>query len=261
MTVLAPRHTHIWAPAPRDFYVEPRWCSERLFEAEPFIGRITDPACGTGRIVEAARAGGHCAFGRDLADGHDFLLETRQVASIVSNPPYGIFREFAEHALQLAKYKVALIFPLARVVAAHWLRNTPLARIYLLTPRPSMPPGHVILRGEKPQGGRADFCWLIWSRGFNGNPELRWLHRNGGDDGRPRRNQRAPDHQEMATQTRRTLHRKVATKVQNTAVLTAVAKTEAQPRDRDREIPRGDDRETRINRSVGSNQTQSGQQP
>jgi hypothetical protein len=168
VTALAKRNAHIWAPAARDCYVEPEWCSRRLFEAEPFVGEIVDPACGTGRIVTAARAYGHCATGFDLATGNDFLLKTRPFSNVVSNPPYSIFREFAEHALRLARHKVALVFPLARVVAARWLEQTPLARIYLLTPRPSMPPGDVILRGEKPQGGRVDFCWLVWSHGHNG---------------------------------------------------------------------------------------------
>jgi hypothetical protein len=65
-----------------------------------------------------------------------------------------------------------------RLNAARWLSHTPLARIYLLTPRPSMPPGHVILAGEKPGGGSQDFCWLVWSRHHIGPPKLHWLHRD-----------------------------------------------------------------------------------
>jgi hypothetical protein len=43
-----------------------------------------------------------------------------------------------------------------------------------------MPPGVVILRGEKPGGGKTDFCWLILTRGHEGSPTLAWLHRDGG---------------------------------------------------------------------------------
>lgn len=51
---------------------------------------------------------------------------------------------------------------------------------WLMTPRPSMPPGHVIARGEKPGGGKMDFCWLVWDRSYHqGAPELRWLRRDG----------------------------------------------------------------------------------
>jgi len=178
--VAIPRKSHIWSRQVTDWYVEPQWCSQRLFDSESFVGEIIDPACGTRRIVQAARDHGHCAAGFDITEGHDFLLSEQRVANVCSNPPYSRFREFAEHALQLARYKVALIYPLARIVAARWLRETPLARIYLLTPRPSIPPAELILRGEKPCGGRVDFCWLVWIQGFNGRPELCWLHRDGG---------------------------------------------------------------------------------
>jgi hypothetical protein len=50
--------------------------------------------------------------------------------------------------------------------------------VWLLTPRPSMPPGEVIARGEKPGGGKTDFCWLVFDRTHSGPPELRWLHRD-----------------------------------------------------------------------------------
>jgi hypothetical protein len=40
-----------------------------------------------------------------------------------------------------------------------------------------MPPGESILRGEKPQGGRFDFAWLVFDQGFVGCPTMVWLHR------------------------------------------------------------------------------------
>ena len=74
--------------------------------------------------------------------------------------------------------KAALIFPTARLNAAHWLRELPLRRIWMMTPRPSMPPGHVILGGEKPKGDRRDYCWILLERGYAGRPETHWLHRD-----------------------------------------------------------------------------------
>ncbi len=68
--------------------------------------------------------------------------------------------------------------PVGRLNAAHWLKGTPLARVWLMTPRPSMPPGHVITRGEKPGGGKVDFCWLVWTRGRTAPAEMRWLRRD-----------------------------------------------------------------------------------
>jgi hypothetical protein len=69
-----------------------------------------------------------------------------------------------------------------RLNAARWLAATPLARVYLLTPRPSMPPGHVIAAGEKPGGGTQDFVWLVWDHDYAGAPTLHWLHRDRKDN-------------------------------------------------------------------------------
>jgi hypothetical protein len=71
------------------------------------------------------------------------------------------------------------VFPTARLNAAHWLKGTPLRRVWMMTPRPSMPPGHVIARGEKPGGGKMDYCWLVWEQGHEGAAEIQWLRRDG----------------------------------------------------------------------------------
>jgi hypothetical protein len=83
-----------------------------------------------------------------------------------------------QHSLLLAERKVAIVFPVARLNAAHWIKGTPLRRVWLMTPRPSMPPGHVIAAGHKPGGGKVDFCWLVWEHGCTGAPELHWLRRD-----------------------------------------------------------------------------------
>jgi hypothetical protein len=181
------RKSHIWAREADEHYVEPAWCSERLLDEEEFLGRIHDPCCGFGTIPEAAQRAGFDATGADLIDrGYErgrlanFLISPTHHDNIICNPPFNIAQAFAEHALRIARLKVAIIFPTARLNAAHWLRDTPLQRVWLLTPRPSMPPGHVIAAGEKPGGGKTDFCWLVFDRGFVGTAEMRWLRRDAG---------------------------------------------------------------------------------
>ena len=179
---------HAWVAEPDGWYVEPAWCSKRLFEVERFVAEcVDDPCCGIGTIARAAEAAGYSVQASDLRDRgygfateEDFLTSTMRRSNIVCNPPFHDIERFARHALAHTAYKVAFIVPVARLPAARWLRETPLARIWLLTPRPSMPPGHVILAGEKPGGGTADFCWLVWEQGYAGRPELRWLHRDEG---------------------------------------------------------------------------------
>lgn len=163
--------------------------SERLFAVESFDGPIWDPCCGFGRIPTSAIKAGHTAVGTDIVDrGYcdftgklDFLASNNAYApNIVCNPPFNIAGRFAKHAVTMDGVdKVAMIFPTARLNAARWLAETPLARIWLLTPRPSMPPGHTIAAGEKPSGGKVDFAWLVWTRGRLGPPVVQWLHRDG----------------------------------------------------------------------------------
>lgn len=170
-------------------YIEPQ-CNERLFEVEKFKGAIWDPACGIGRVAEAARRAGYRTIATDMIDrGYPrldacidfFCCESPRTQNIVCNPPFDICDHFVRRALHLASGKVAMIWLARRLNAARWLANTPLACIYLLTPRPSMPPGHVIAAGEKPGGGTQDFCWLVFSHKHKGPPTLHWLCRDGGN--------------------------------------------------------------------------------
>jgi hypothetical protein len=178
----------IWERDKDDFYCEPFWCSAALFAAEPFENTVLDPACGLGRIVDAARSYGLQAIGTDKVrrsvacrDVVDFLSCAAPGCDIVSNPPFGIADLFVRHALAVSRSKVAMLLPATwhfGAKRAAWLKTTPLRRIYALTPRPSMPPGAVILAGGKPGGGTKDFAWYIWLRGYQGPVEACWLSRD-----------------------------------------------------------------------------------
>jgi len=179
-----------WSRHPDDWYVEPPWVTEQLFLHEIFEGCVVDPACGLGHIVTAARLAGLTACGTDIkrrAAGFgiaDFFQVARSAPNIVSNPPFRFAMAFTGHALNLAERKVALLMPASWVQAegrSRWLSQTPLRRIWLLTPRPSMPPGPAFVSGEGPRGnGTTDYAWLVWERGYTGAPEIGWLRRNTG---------------------------------------------------------------------------------
>ena len=168
--------------------MEPTWVSIRLFEVEDFDCSqvLLDPCAGFGRIADAAKAAGYTVIAADIIDRgypgclvQDFLDRKSTPPTVVGNPPFKAVEPFAHHALKLGARRVALLFPTARLNGARWLRKLPLRRIWLLTPRPSMPPGYVIARGEKPGGGKTDFTWLIFERGYTGKAEIDWLHRDG----------------------------------------------------------------------------------
>jgi hypothetical protein len=185
------RLAHNWQRDENDWYVEPEWCSCRLFQEEKFNGEIDDPCCGWGRIVRSALDVGYRVKASDIVirqsgDAEvdrlkyqtDFRDRDEPTDNIVCNPPYRVLPDFAERALKLARRKVALIFPVARLNAAGWLANAPLLRVWLMSPRPPMPPGSYLEAGHKPGGGRVDFCWLIFEHGCSGEAEVRWLHRD-----------------------------------------------------------------------------------
>jgi hypothetical protein len=119
-----PRHAHIFSRDKDDRYVEPEWCSRRLLEEETFRGNIHDPAAGTGRILVSARAAGFKTTGADVSPlrsdirAIDFFKDRKERHNIICNPPYGVLREFALHALNLTRRKVAFLVPLARLNAA-----------------------------------------------------------------------------------------------------------------------------------------------
>ena len=201
--MLVRRDTHIFEKEQHGHYVEPAWCSQRLLEAEYFGPRgslILDPACGWGTILRSALDAGFKAAGIDVVDRlqrnelkldfaqfykRDFLSEDKfpiwaPIQSIICNPPFDYVREFCERAIDLVESKVAMIMLLRRIPAAHWLNNLPLETIYMLSPRPSMPPGAWIAAGNKPGGGTQDFCFLVFNRQGRRSryPSVKWLHRD-----------------------------------------------------------------------------------
>jgi hypothetical protein len=197
------RNTHIWEADPHGHYPEPLWTSARLFEVESFGGKgtlILDPCSGWGRIPYNAVAAGYSAIGMDIVDrqheplahnGFEFIrgdflkdpLPIDSVWSAVFNPPFtgDCIQEFVERALAIVKYKVAALVPIRRLPAAHWIERKPLESIWILTPRPSLPPASYIRAGNEPGGGGQDFAWLIFNlQTLIDSPRTRWLHRDRG---------------------------------------------------------------------------------
>lgn len=198
-----PERSHIFTKAAHGWYQEPAWVSRRLFQVESFDRdqdfsncTIYDPACGVGTILHEAQASGYDTFGSDIVKrfrgrstfefhkcdwlkpeigtpGHD--------VAIVCNPPFDHVEAFCRKAIELKVTKVAMIMLVRRLPAARWLQELPLRRVWLLTPRPSMPPGEWIANGGYIGGGKQDFCWLVFERGYGGGPQLGWLHRDQGE--------------------------------------------------------------------------------
>lgn len=181
---------------PWDWYVEQAWVTHRLLDMLPELERdvvYLDPACGLCTIPQALVDRGFSAFGTDIATRtdsalflaeHNFLgdqaqlLEAANGLSIFMNPPFsyqdgklvrGLAEAFVRRALAIATHKVAVLLPLK------WLASAGRQRlfsefppsVYILSERPSMPPGDKIAAiGARSahKRGKVDYMWLVWDK-------------------------------------------------------------------------------------------------
>lgn len=191
---LRKRKSHLWKRAKHDWYVEPLWCALRLFHVEAFEGGVCDPCCGLGRTVQAAALLGIRARGTDVVDRggtthppEDFLRSKVKRRNFVFNPPFKLAAAFVAHALVLSEGKVAVLLPASWHQAegrTEWLAGLPLARVWFLAPRPSMPPGQMVRKQEiefaarrplaerrrrgKAGNGTTDYAWYVFEHGHVG---------------------------------------------------------------------------------------------
>lgn len=162
-----------------DWYIEPDWCVQRLFDRYPDVSAIHDPCCGRGTIVDVALSRDLLATGSDLVDRaagrfpvRDFLCWPERQAAIVTNPPFKIAEKIVSQAL-------STVLPdgiIAVVAQAKFLfsqgrhpifARSEMERVIVFSRRPSMPPGKMLAElGESCRGGGSiDFVWCVWRVG------------------------------------------------------------------------------------------------
>jgi hypothetical protein len=107
--------THTHAARGLDRYSTSRIAVESLLNAEPdtlnTLARVWEPAAGDGNIVAVLRENGIPCIASDIEQGScdlhfvgDFLQQKRApngCKAVVTNPPYRLAAQFAEHALTL----------------------------------------------------------------------------------------------------------------------------------------------------------------
>lgn len=206
MTSLAatkPRDSRIFERQPEDWYVEPAWIWERLFERFRFEAGtdVLDPACGMGTAVQVACMAGLNGRGSDIVprwesprpvigqyEIRDCFEAMKGGARVVaSNPPFKLALEFAQAAIAATPI-VYLVLPAKWTCGdarARWLNSSPLSDVLFLCPRPSMLPGANLLAGESAGGGTTDYAVFCWRDDHIGPPAVGWLHRNNPRERRP----------------------------------------------------------------------------
>ena len=171
--------THTFAERGSDFYPTPQIAVESLLNAEPDVlntmVRVWEPAAGDGNIVRVLRDNGIPVIASDIErysfDLHfvgDFLQRERAPAEcsvILTNPPYKLAAQFAEHALSLVPdvYLLLRLAFLESVGRTELLEHSGLRRVLVFRKR--LPRMHrQNWDGPKASSSMA-FGWYCWRRG------------------------------------------------------------------------------------------------
>lgn len=122
-----------------DFYPTPEAAFKPLLPFIMAVGcEVWEPAAGDGRLIKWMRAAGIDCAGSDLTEGRDFLLDRERRKTIVTNPPFSLAQEFADHAIAHAEH-VFLLLRLNFLGAQHrrdWWRQHEPSALFILSERP-----------------------------------------------------------------------------------------------------------------------------
>ena len=155
-----------------DFYATPEKTTQSLLYVEP--------CCGQGHISKVLKANGHTVTSTDLVDrGYgigrvDFLMETQRSDNIITNPPYKNALAFAEHAVDLAYEKVALLLKLSFLEGVQrkaFFEKHPPTTVHVFSQRQSL-----MKNGEPYVGGMMALAWFVWDlQSLTTETKVNWL--------------------------------------------------------------------------------------
>src|SRR5262245_37445890 len=102
------------------YYTEP-WVTQALLPYIPGrVNRIWEPASGKGGIAKVLSQAGYRVFTSDLKNGEDFLQYDETVCqAVITNPPYGLTKEFICKALEVTRPHKGFVAMLLRTDFDH----------------------------------------------------------------------------------------------------------------------------------------------
>lgn len=158
-----------------DFYETPYSLTWLLLENEKLEGTILEPAKGNGAIS-------NIVGGTSYDIEKDFLKETEQYDTIITNPPFSLAQEFILKAKEIARKKIIFLLPLSYLHGKKrfdtiWTdKSFPLSRIYVFTRYPML--GEKLREDGKHNTGMMVYAWYVWEKGYVGEPIIKWLDNN-----------------------------------------------------------------------------------
>lgn len=168
-----------------DFYATNPESTKALLAVEQIIYPALEPACGQGHIAKllSGDVGAYDLIDRGYGkNGVNFLTHNFEssYATVITNPPFNLFQEFVEKALEIATNKVIMFGKLQALEGqkrASFLATTPLRTVYVFKRRQQpMRNGksNDEITGKKMSSTMA-FAWFVWEKGFLGKPQIEWI--------------------------------------------------------------------------------------
>ncbi|NLA32394.1 MAG: class I SAM-dependent methyltransferase [Mollicutes bacterium] len=166
-----------------DFYATPTESVLKLLAVEDIIYPALEPACGDGAISKLLNGE---VISTDLVNrGYgnyqaDFLKDNfSKYATVITNPPFNLFQEFCEKALEIATNKVIMFGKLQALEGqkrATFMQNSPLKTVYVFKARQNpLRNGSAVDENGKPWASTMAFAWFVWEIGYVGKPTIEWI--------------------------------------------------------------------------------------
>ena len=170
---------------PQDYYATHPDSTKALLKVEEIIYPALEPACGEGHISKLLKEDTTSLdlINRGYGQQANFLTQefTGKYNTVITNPPFNLFKEFVEKALKIANKKVIMFGKLVALEGQKrgtYLETTPLKIVYVFKKRQQpLRNGSDIdeLSGKKMASNTMAFAWFVWEIGYNGNPIIKWL--------------------------------------------------------------------------------------
>jgi len=171
----------------QDYYATHPDTTKALLVFEEILYPALEPACGEGHISklldEEQTASTDLIYRGYGQGGIDFLEQDYfdRYKTVITNPPFNLFKEFVEKALKISSNKVIMFGKLQALEGqkrATYLQTTPLKIVYVFKKRQQpLRNGSDIdeLTGKKMASSTMAFAWFVWEIGYEGEPVIRWI--------------------------------------------------------------------------------------
>ena len=170
-----------------DFYATHPDSVKALLEREKIIYPALEPACGEGHIAKLL-TGGQVIATDLIQRGYggapfNFLTDdfdnSVKYPTVITNPPFNLFTEFLEKALEVATHKVILFGKLQALEGqkrASFIEKTPLRTVYVFKKRQQpLRDGKEVDDNGKKLSSTMAFAWFVWEKGYTGKPTIEWI--------------------------------------------------------------------------------------